>query len=61
MHNTTKTEDNVIAQCKAFGGSAADCVDIVERLDLEIEKLRDTISNLETDVARLEAEISNLT
>ena len=60
MTHTTPTEDNVIHQCRSFGGAADDCADIVERLDAVIEKLQDTIANMETDIDRLEAEIEEL-
>lgn len=60
MHNTTPNEDNTVSQCRAFGGVADECADIVERLDYEMERLRDTICNLETDNERLEQELAEL-
>lgn len=59
MNNTTPSEDNIVSQCRAFGGVADDCADIVERLDGVIESLNDKICNLETDCERLEDELKD--
>ena len=45
--NTTATEDATLTLCESFGGAAADCADIVERLDAELEKAFARIEELE--------------
>lgn len=59
MNNTTPHEDNIVSQCRSFGGVADDCADIVERLDNFIESLLDKICNLETDNERMHEELTN--
>jgi len=60
MNNTTRTEDKLIAACEDFGGKSEELVGIINRLDAVIDRHLDTISNLETDIARMEDEIEAL-
>ena len=54
--HTTKTEDEILTICENFGGAAADCAEIVERLDGEITKRDKQIEDLEAEIEELNNE-----
>jgi hypothetical protein len=60
MNSTTTREDAVCSECQGFGGKAAECADIVERLDRIIDADKDKFSVLENRIGELENKIEEL-
>lgn len=60
MNATTTREDAICAACQSFGGAAADCASIVERLDGVIDADKDKFSVLENQIGELEFRIEGL-
>ena len=57
LNHTFTDEDKTLVECRNFGGVAANCVSIVERLDRIIESNLDQIELLMVKVAELRSEI----
>jgi hypothetical protein len=57
MNYTTSSDDRTVSLCKAFGGEAAECAEIVERLDSLITQLGERIAELESQIKDLNLEI----
>ena len=56
--NTTPAEDKIISVCEEFGGVAADCVGIIDRLDALADELSSRIEGLEAEIEELEKALS---
>ena len=59
LNATTPSEDRIIEKCEEFGGLAAECAEIAQRLDDKITYLINQIGKLEDTINELEEKIED--